>query len=307
MFGYVIPVKCELKMREFEQFRAAYCGLCHSLKERYGFIARFVLNYDFTFLAILLSAGNETVSYCKKRCIASPIRPKRCIFGGGEPFSQAAGYSLILSWWKLQDGIADSGPIKGLKYKFPALLLYSAYRRAQADFPDFDTHCRSQLEILRKLEEEGSGELDRVADAFAAILPFAVKGEKDPDRRRVLELMLYQTGRWIYLIDAYDDLEGDKKVGAYNPLIRRFDPGEGLLDEADADWMKTTLAHSGNLITSAYHLLPEGPWSGILENIIYLGFPAVTKAVLERRFRRGTRGLLKAFTSIRERKEHTAI
>ena len=310
MFGYVIPLRSELKMREFDQFRAAYCGLCHSLRERYGFTARFVLNYDFTFLAILLSVGDEAVSYCKKRCVASPIRPRRCIEGGSESFARAAGYSLILTWWKLKDGIADAGPIGGLIYRLACLFLCAAYRRALSDFPDFDAHCRTQLKQLRDLEEAQSGELDRVADAFAAILPFAATGEDDPDRRRILELLLYQTGRWIYLIDAYDDLERDKRSGAYNPLRTRFDATEGALEEADLDWITTTLTHSGNLITSAYNLLPAGPWSGILENIIYLGFPSVTEGVLKRRFRRGKWGQLRGAPSkgsIRQRKEHTAI
>jgi len=299
MFGYVIPVQSELKMREYEQFRRAYCGLCHELKKRYGFAARFVLNYDFTFLALLLSAGDEGVSHCKKRCVARPVRP-RCSVEGGAAFHRAAGMSVILARWKLKDNISDSGPLKGLFYRFAVMLLYLSYRRALGDFPEFDAHCRDQLEKLRALEQVGSGELDRVADSFAAILPFAARGEEDPDRRRILESLLYQTGRWIYLLDAYDDLERDRQSGAYNPLIARFALEGDALSEADAAWMRTTLTHSGNHIASAYNLLPDGPWSGVLENMIYLGFPSVTEGVMERRFRRGGRIL-------GQRKESAAI
>ena len=286
MFGYVMPVRCALSEEEVAQFKGAYCGLCHRLRERYGLVARFVLNYDFTFLAILLSQGEEEVLRQKKRCVVSPIR-RRCCILGSEAFSRAAGYSLILTWWKLQDGITDNGPIAGLSHRGAALLLRRAYRRAALDFPEFDRHCRAQIEKLRKLEQAGCTTLDQVADAFAAILPFAAMGEEDREKRRIFEQLLYQTGRWIYLIDAYDDLEKDSKKGDYNPLLARLSPADGKLGEADKARLLTTLAHSANLVASAFNLLPRGQWSGILENIIYLGFPAVTERVLEGRFRRG--------------------
>ena len=308
MFGYVIPVQGELRMRELNQFKGAYCGLCHRLKQRYGFAARFVLNYDFTFLAMLLSCDEAAFPHHQKRCAASPFR-KKCCISGGEAFSKAAGYSLILSWWKLQDGITDSGPLGGLPYRGASLFLWRAYRRAVRDFPAFDAHCRRQLETLGALEQAGSGELDRVADAFAAILSFAAREEEDGGRRRILEQLLYQTGRWITLIDAYDDLEQDRRRGVYNPLLARFQPEGGKLGEGDRAWIKTTLTHSENLIAAAYHLLPAGQWKGILENIIYLGFPAVREGVLEGRFRRGRRALktIEEPDAPKQRKDERAI
>jgi len=295
MFGYVRPVKSELRVREFDQFRAAYCGLCYSLKEAYGLWARFILNYDFTFLALLLSVGEETTSHCHRRCMANPFR-KRCVIQVAEPFRRAAGYSVILSWWKLRDSIADSGFFRGLGSRCICLFLHRAYQRAVADFPDFDRHCRGQLDALRLLEQAGSGELDRTADTFARLLAFAAR-EREGEERRILEQLLYHTGRWIYLIDAYDDLEADKVSGGYNPILARFSFGDGELGKEDRDWLDTTMLHSTSLVASAYNLLPEGEWSGLLENIIYLGLPTVTKQVLARRWRRKDR----------KRKEHMAI
>ncbi|MCL2589196.1 MAG: DUF5685 family protein [Oscillospiraceae bacterium] len=274
MFGYVIPIQGELKVKEFDQFKAAYCGLCHSLKAHYGFGARFVLNFDFTFLAILLSHGDREVSYSKKRCVARPFQKRRCC-EGGESFRQAAGYSLILTHWKLQDAVADSGFVTGIPYRLVAGFLSRAYRKAARDFPEFDAHCRDQLEALRILERENSGDLDRVADTFAAILPHAADCVEDEAERRIFAELLYHTGRWIYLIDAFDDLEKDKQSGNYNPLAVRFE---------QPDEVQVTITHSANLIATAYNLLPTGKWSGILENIIYLGFPAVTESVFEGRF-----------------------
>ena len=283
MFGYVIPVKCELKLREFDAFRAAYCGLCHSLRDAYGLSARFILNYDFTFLAILLKAGENQVQYTKRRCVAKPFRRRTCCVDGTAS-RQAAGYSLILSWWRLQDGIDDYRFVRGLPYRVIALFLQPAYRRAARDFSEFDIHCKTQLQQLRELEQENSPNLDRVADAFAQILPFAAEHAKDELERRTLEELLYHVGRWIYLIDAYDDLEADKQSGNFNPLLTRFAPADGILNDEDKGWILTTLSHSANRIAAAYNLLDEGAWSGVLENIIYLGFPAVTKSVLAGRF-----------------------
>ena len=285
MFGYVIPVKCELKVREFDAFRAAYCGLCHSLRDRYGLPARFILNYDFTFLAILLSAGEQEIQYTKRRCVARPFRREPCCLVGTASH-QAAGCSLILSWWRLQDGIADHGFVRALPYRLITMLLRSAYRRAARDFPEFDSHCKAQLAALAAFEQAKSPDLDRVADAFAQILPHAAAHVEDVGERRILTELLYQVGRWIYLIDAYDDLEADKQSGNFNPLLTRFAPPDGVLSKADQDWIKTTLTHSANRIAAAYNLLDEGAWSGVLENIIYLGFPAVTNSVLDGRFQR---------------------
>ena len=55
MFGLVVPEKPEMKVKEYEQFNAIYCGICKSIARRLGTLPRFVLNYDLTFLAVLLS------------------------------------------------------------------------------------------------------------------------------------------------------------------------------------------------------------------------------------------------------------
>jgi len=283
MFGYVIPVKCELKVKEFDQFRAAYCGLCHSLRDSYGLSARFILNYDFTFLAMLLATDQGEVQYTKRRCIARPFRRKTCCVGG-QAFHQAAGMSIILAHWRLRDAVDDKGFLKGLPYRTVGACLSRAYRRAKKDFPAFDTHCREQLGKLRALEQENSDQLDQVADTFAQILPYAVKEMANQSEERALEELLYHIGRWIYIIDAYDDLAEDQASGNFNPLLTRFHLAEGKLSDIDKAWIRTTLNHSINRLTAAYNLKGETAWSGILENIIYLGLPGVTQSVLSGHF-----------------------
>ena len=96
-----------------------------------------------------------------------------------------------------------------------------------------------------------------------------------------MEQLLYHLGRWIYLVDAWDDLGEDRARNAYNPLLARFDGRP----EEQADYVRTTLSHSVKLAISAFQLLDLGGWSPIVENILYLGLPTVQEAVLIGRWR----------------------
>ena len=131
---------------------------------------------------------------------------------------------------------------------------------------------------LRQLEEEGSPELDRAADAFARILVSASAAYPEGSlTRRTLGELLYHLGRWIYLMDAWDDLEEDKKHGRYNPLDARF-RGHALEEK---EYLNTTAVHSVRLAGAAANLMDLGSWAGVVENVLYLGLPAVQSAVLD--------------------------
>ena len=181
MFGYVRPSNDRLTEEERQTFQAAYCGLCHTLGKRYGAAGRMILNYDLTFLAMLLSEGGGT---CEKRCAVHPIRKRRCACGDAA-MDVAADMSVILTWWQIQDGIADHGFFKGLKYRAAALLLRRAYRKAQRRQPDFDKETQRHLTALAALEKEKCPSLDRPADTFAALLAGAAQHIADPVKRRV--------------------------------------------------------------------------------------------------------------------------
>ena len=107
MFGYVRPPVNALPQEELERFRRMYCGLCHTLSRRYGQAARFILNYDFTYLAILLSSGEEG-RRSEARCYTSPLK-KRAYLEPDAAMELAADESVILAYWQLRDGVADHG------------------------------------------------------------------------------------------------------------------------------------------------------------------------------------------------------
>lgn len=287
MFGYVRPSLGRLTEEERVRFQAAYCGLCRTMGHRCGAVSRLFLNYDLTFLAVLLSEGAACETACR-RCIAHPFRPRRCVRGDAA-FETAADMSVILTWWQLRDGVADHGFWRGLPYRLAALALRRGYRRARARQPDFDEGTRAQLAALSALERANCASLDRPADTFARLLAGAAQGACSQLRRRVLEQLLYHLGRWIYLVDAADDLKKDVKNGSYNPLVPRFGAQAGELSQEARRELGATLDGSIRRMAAASELEDFGVWRPVIESVVYEGLYAVGAAVLNGTFhtRRG--------------------
>ena len=169
------------------------------------------------------------------------------------------------------------------------LALGRAYRKARARRPGFDERTRAHLEELARLEGERCPSMDRAADAFAVLLAGAAEEEPDPVRRRVLRQLLYHLGRWIYLVDAADDLKKDVKSGSYNPLVYRFHAEGGTLTAEDRAALAATLDSSVRAMAAAFELADFGPWRAIIESVVYEGLYAVGAAVLNGTFRKGRR------------------
>ena len=291
MHGYVRPPLGTLPQAEAERFRRAYCGLCHTLGQRYGLGERFILNYDFTYLAILLSDGEEPPP-AWGRCPVSPLR--RQAYQPQTPaLALAADESVILAYWQSRDGVADHGVVKGLKYRAGSAALWGAYRRAAEARPGFDQAVRQQLSILARLEADKCPSLDQPADAFAALLAGAAAEVDDPIRRRVLEQILYHLGRWVYLVDAADDLKEDAASGNYNPVALRFGLTGGVWTPAARREFTATLDHSIHMMTTAYELWDFGVWGPLLEGTLYESLFQVGRAVLDGNFRAIARGRYK--------------
>lgn len=288
MFGYVRPPLDDLPQEEAERFRRIYCGLCHTLGGRYGSAARFILNYDFTYLAILLSAGTEGET-AWKRCIVSPAK-KREYLPESDALALAADESVILAYWQLRDGVEDHDLVHGAKYRAGSAALKRAYRKAAKARPDFDAVTRRQLETLSALERENCVSIDRPADAFAQLLSAAAAEAEDPVRRRVLEQLLYHLGRWVYLIDAADDLKKDAESGNYNPVALRYGLKNGAWTPQARREFAATLDHSVHMMTTAFELWDFGVWTPILEKTLYTGLFRVGKAVLDGTYQPMLRG-----------------
>ena len=217
MFGYVRPSQNRLSAHDEELFESVYCGLCHELGRKYGFSARFVLNFDFTFLAILLSeAGAPACTSC--RCIAHPCKA-RCVMAHTASLEVAADHSIVLAWWQLRDHIKDHGLLKSLPYRLAALFLRSAYRKASRYVPEFDASVQRHLSDLAAREREHCASLDQAAEPFAALMADIAAVAPDELHRRVMAEIFYHLGRWIYLVDAADDLKKGILAAIIFPLL----------------------------------------------------------------------------------------
>lgn len=278
MYGYVRPDKGELKVSEYERFRGVYCGLCHELRRRYGPVCRFLVNYDFTFLAMLFAAGEAETKPC--RCPYHPLRKTVCPVES-KSLSAAADCSVVLAWWKLKDGAADGGLIRSAGCRLACMLLRRSYKKASGRVPGFTRTVERELRELNALELEHCPSVDAVADKFALILQSAAETVRDEAERRAIGQLLYHLGRIVYILDAADDLAEDIQSGGYNPLKYRFELTEGKLSSQDESQLRESLQLSHNLMSSAFVLLKQNPYAGILENTIYFGLPKVTQAVFD--------------------------
>lgn len=288
MFGYVRPPAQDLPEGELNRFRTMYCGLCHTLSRRYGQAARMILNYDFTYLAILLSNGTADAENAG-RCWVSPVK-KRPYLEPTAAMELAADESVILAYWQLRDGAEDHTWAAGLKYRGGAQLLEGAYRKAAAFRPEFDAAVRRQLRLLHVLETAEDPSMDRAADTFAVLLSGASAEIEDPTRRRILEQILYHLGRWVYLIDAADDLKRDGESGNYNPVALRYGLKNGVWTPESRRDFALTLDHSIHRMAAAFELWDFGVWTAVLESTFYVGLFRVGHAVLDGTFRRSRPG-----------------
>ncbi|MBQ7737159.1 MAG: hypothetical protein IJT62_04925 [Oscillospiraceae bacterium] len=275
MYGYVRPLKSELRVREYELFQAAYCGLCEALRERYGAASRFVVNYDLTFLAMVLADGGETQL---RRCPAHPLKERPCVCRNPS-FDDAADYSVILAYWKLMDAARDESAGKAAASKAAAAAVRPAWRKASERKPYLAAQTEALLKELDGLEQEKCSSLDRTADCFARILQAAAETTEDKSAKRVQQELLYHVGRTVYILDAVDDLRSDAARDRYNPLRYRLAITDGALSDEQKQELRSTLNVSQRRAAAAMELRKRDLWQPVLENIVLDGLPTVTDLV----------------------------
>lgn len=274
MFGYVRPVIPELKVREADEYRAVYCSVCYALKKRYGFAARFLVNYDFTLFALL--TVSETPVFSKKRCIRHPFKGRRVITSGFEPAADAA---VLFFGWKLRDNVRDGDFLKRLTARFLLFAMRKKLRKAEDRLPETAAAAQSCMERLWRLEDEKHPGLDEPADTFAQMLGSLCEAFTG-DERRIARELLYNLGRWIYLTDACEDLPQDFKNGGYNPVALRLGLAGDWTDNAQ-NIMEATLSFSRKRVADAFELLEKTSVTPILQNILTIGLSARENAVFK--------------------------
>lgn len=270
MFGYVKIHKDELKCKDFEIFRSYYCGLCRALGKNCSQLSRLGLSYDMTFLAILLSATKKGCEeWAMKPCLAHPLHKKRSV-ANSPILDYAAHMSVLLAYLKLCDDFSDERSIKAF---FGKIFYYRTFRKSKKKYPQMYKSLQTEMQNLRSLEKENCESVDRAADCFANILaklftPDFITCDKDH-----LFAIGYNIGRWIYITDAYEDMEKDFKNHSYNPFLIDVNSQDELSLKKE-EWrslLTHTQTHTLAAAAEEYEALKVYKNDEILKNILYLG------------------------------------
>ncbi|MDR1247132.1 MAG: DUF5685 family protein [Clostridiales Family XIII bacterium] len=295
MLGYVTPEKGELKLREFEVYGAYYCGICRSVAARRGQFPRLALSYDFVFLAMLLSSvfdGQDALT--PFRCLVHPMK-KRAEVKASPVIEYAADMMLLSAYYKLRDDRIDDKSPRGAAGE---ILLRRAIRGISADYAGKAHEIAARMEEIGRLESERCASFDRVSEPFALImsemLDYSGSGREyaQDDHAPALSYALrrigYNLGKWIYLIDAYDDAEDDARRGSYNPLSLCYGFGSAENAGESAALFRERIAERVRLSATLYlseaaetaALLPLKKNKDILENVMYMGLLRRTEEVV---------------------------
>ena len=256
MFGYVIPNEKALTEEQKQVYRSYYCGLCRTIGERYGTLPRLTLNYELTFLALLLSSmegeGGAEVVGC-------PIHPlKKHAYRTGAPLDYAADLTILLACAKAEDDRADE---RKLSSAAVLSMLKKAREKAAELHPSENGIIASCLARLRECEKANEMHPDLPASLFGELLAgvFAGGTAKEEAKQKTAALG-FLLGKFLYLMDAAVDLKSDLKHGRYNPLTAYPTPLRREMLEVLMDDVK-----------KAYEALEITDNSGLLTNILYSG------------------------------------
>ena len=270
MFGYVKPLESELLVREYELYRAIYCGVCRSLRKETGIFSSMLLSYDTVFLALCRMLLKDNALNCKKKaCIAHPFRKRACLCNDPD-LSYAARVYAILSYEKLRDTLHDGGFFK----KCFALFWLPYFKRAKrrAALPALAEKIRLHLDELYALEKDKAASVDLPAEAFGAMLGEIFKEGVEEDKAEAYYQIGLHLGRYIYIADAAEDREKDKKKKNYHPFLLLY--GDAYNQKDTNQNIYTALLYELQQLANYVETLPFGQKAAaehIIKNTVYLG------------------------------------
>ena len=261
MIGYITVNREELKVKDLGMYQAFYCGVCQDIKEGYGQIPRLTLSYEMTFLAMLLSSVYDERPQSKKLvCLLHPASRQVCVRNKFTAY--AADMGIILAYHNLMDNWMDENSQKSAVL---AGLIKKKYARAAKIYPRQTKAVIKCMRETRKTEALGNYDLDLAAGLTGHMLEEIFAYKEDDILNRDLRRMGFFLGKFIYLMDAYDDLEKDIKNNNYNPFVP-ISAEEGFEGRA-----KEVLTMMASEAAAAFERLPAIDYIDILRNVLYSG------------------------------------
>lgn len=259
MFGYLVADVSRLEEAQLERYKSVYCGLCRTLRQRHGFCAGLTLNYDLTFLILLLNSLYEPEEESGVgTCIRHPAAPQK--WAKSEMSDYAADLNVMLAYLKCLDNWSDDGSLASLA---EGKLLKKSSEKCQSLYPHQYAAMKSAMERIWELEKNGTKDADAAASAFGDFMGEALVYRKDRWEND-LRGMGMALGRFIYVMDAVIDLDEDTKKDRYNPFRRNY----GLDNE---QYFRAILKVLLSECVYYFDRLPLVQDAGILKNILCFG------------------------------------
>ncbi len=259
MFGYVTINKMELKFKEYYSYKGYYCGLCKCLKTKYSNKSRMTLNYDMTFLILLLSSLYEPENRIyNERCMVHPGKKQLII--QNEITEYAASINIILSYFNMLDNWQDDKDYKALA---AMKLLTGEFRKSSAELSEKTAIIKERLGNISALEKSGTKDIDAVSNEFGHLMEEIILYKKDEWEKNLRKVGFY-LGKFIYYIDAYDDMKKDEENNSYNPF-------NSLEADDRVQYAKNLIMLNLSFLSDEIEKLPLVQDKGTIDNIIYSG------------------------------------
>lgn len=260
MFGYVTANSEELKIKDYNFYRSCYCGLCRRLKKRHGLAAPLTLSYDMTFVVLLLSAlYEEPFETGKCRCVMHPTKSHTTRTNKWTDY--AADMTILLAYHNMLDDWEDD---KSVGHLAMAKTLEKAYKKIALQYPKQAKAVKEYMEKTAASEAKKESDLDRVSGYTGEVLGIIIAKEEDVWNDILYKVGFY-LGKFIYLMDAFEDLPSDKKKSSFNLLLP-------LSTKKDFEaYVENTLVMMMAECSKNFELLPILQYTDILRNVLYSG------------------------------------
>ena len=272
VFGYISVNPTKLTEEEKKRYRAFYCGLCHTLGERYGSAGRATLSNDMTFLSLLLSALYEpTETVLNERCTLHPARRHMAVLHEGTNY--AADMNILLAYHKCEDDVSDEASMRGRVGK---RALKKAYEQVKKTWPRQAETVAKCLSEIARIENKESEDLDALTRLSGRMLGECFVWREDAFAPYLRDLG-GALGKFVYLMDAYEDYDHDLKHRQFNPLksLHAQDDYEERIEEI--------LTMEMAACVRAYDDLPIEQDDALIRNILYSGVWGRYAAIQQKR------------------------
>ncbi len=283
MTGYIKAFKPELKIKDYEIYKGVYCSVCKALGRLYSPLAQLLLSFDFTFLSLVrIAVKPECKNFTSGRCCYNPV--KKCLkCNEKDEIERSADIVIMVSYYKLKDDIADSGFIKRFFLRLLLPIAKLMHRKAVLREPFLDDAIKAAMSEQSEIELNEKTSVDIAADPSAKALAAVFSQGYYGDDKQLLWRFGYMLGRWVYLIDAAEDIVEDIESGSFNPFKAKFPTKQAADSDEFKSYVEGILNMTAGEVAATFEKVKFYRFKDIIENVIYDGLYSVQNDILNRR------------------------